>query len=96
MDIQTFLTNIGKFLSDIIVPAIFAIAGLMFIVNAFRYFILGGANPEEQEKAKALAIWGIMAFVITLSLWGIVNLLVAGLGLTTGLAPTPDYMAPVN
>jgi succinate dehydrogenase/fumarate reductase cytochrome b subunit len=91
MDIQTFLTNIGAFLNDVILPFIFAIAGLMFMVNAVRYFIIGGSNPEDQEKAKTLAIWGILAFVITISLWGIVNILVDGLGLTEE-APTPDYL----
>ncbi len=94
MDIQTFLVGVGKFLNSTVLPAIFAIAALMFMVNATRYFIIGGANPEDQEKAKTLAIWGILAFVISISLWGIVNILVSGLGLTQ-MEMTPDYMAPI-
>ncbi len=90
MDIQTFLGGIGEFLNGMVLPAIMAIAGLFFMVNAFRYFILGGAEPESQEKAKTLALWGIAAFVFTVSLWGIVNILVEGAGLDNDPIE-PDY-----
>ncbi len=91
MDIQTFLTNIAAFLNATVLPFIIAIAFVAFIWNAFRYFILGGANPAEQEKARTLALWGILAFVLLLSLWGIVNMLVSGLSLTnTGVCS--DYI----
>jgi hypothetical protein len=93
MDIQTFLVNIGEFLNSTVMPFIIAIAGFVFLWNAFRYFILGGANPTEQEKAKTLALWGILAFVIIISLWGIVNILVEGLGFDGNDNPvTPDYI----
>jgi hypothetical protein len=91
MDIQTFLTNIAAFLNATVLPFIIAIAFITFLWNAFRYFILGGANPSEQEKAKTLAFWGILAFVVTLSIWGIVNMLVSGLSLrNTGVCS--DYI----
>lgn len=91
MDIQTFLTNILAFLNNSVVPFIMALAGLFFFWNTVRYFIIGGANEESQQKAKTLATWGIAAFVVILSLWGIVNLLVDGLGLQNE-TPASDYM----
>ena len=95
MNIQTFLINIGAFLNSIVVPFLIALAGLVFIWNAFRYFILGGANEESQAKARTLATWGIAAFVFIVSLWGIVNLFVTGLGLTnTGVCS--DYIIGSN
>lgn len=91
MNIQTFLTNVLTFLNDTIVPAILGIAFLVFLWNVVRFFIIGGSDEESQTKAKSLAQWGITAFVIIASLWGIVNMLVAGLGL--GNNPIiPDYM----
>ena len=92
MDLQTFLSNIITFLNETIVPFILAGAFLMFLWNITRYFIIGGANEKEHENAKSLALWGIMAFVIILSLWGIVNMFVNGFEFGGGPVVTPDYM----
>jgi len=91
MDLQTLLSNFLKFLDTTVVPFLIAIAFLVFVWNIARYFIIGGANEESQEKARSLAIWGIAAFVIMISLWGIVNLFVNGLNLKNDPI-TPDYM----
>ncbi len=93
MNIQAYLTEILKFLSDIIIPFLIGLAFLAFIWNAYRYFILGGTSEESQEKAKTFALWGIMAFVLIVSIWGIVNLLVEGFGFqNSSQAPGLDYM----
>ncbi len=92
MNIQDFLTNILKFMNDTLVPFILAVAFLVFIWNVTRYFILNGGNSESQERARLVALWGITAFVIILSLWGVVNLLVTGFGLGGGVTKIPDYM----
>jgi|GEM_PF-1625336 len=92
MNIQTLLININEFLNTTIVPFLLSVAFLVFIWNVTRYFIIGGSNSDAQEKARSLALWGITAFVVILSLWGIVNLLVAGFGLGNRGAVIPDYM----
>ena len=95
MDLQTLLANIYKFIDTAIIPLLIAIAFFIFLWNIARYFIIGGANEESQEKARSLAMWGIAAFVVMLSIWGIVNLLIDGLDLKN--APiTPDYMQQKN
>ena len=91
MDLQTAIPKFLIFLNDLIVPFLLAIAGLIFIWNAVRYFIFEGASDEGQTKAKSLMLWSIIAFVIMVSMWGIVNLLVEGLGLDNR-AITPDYL----
>lgn len=91
MNIQTLLTGILNFLDKTVVPFLLAIASLVFLWGIARYFIFGGANGESQEKGKSLAMYGIIGFVVILSLWGIVNLLVSGLGLRNEPI-TPDYM----
>lgn len=91
MNIQSYLIAIIDFMDKVLLPFLIALAGFMFIWNAFRYFILGGANEESQQKAKTLALWGIAALVLIVSLWGVVNLLVSGFNL--GNTPmTPDYI----
>ena len=92
MSIQTFLTNIISFLNNTIIPLIIAIAFLFFIWNMARYFIIGGASEDNREKAKRNAFYGILAFVIIVSIWGIVNLLVVGLGFDRETPLLPDYM----
>lgn len=75
--IDVYLKSIVGFINAVLVPFIFAIAFIVFIWGMFQYFIAGGANEEQRDQGKQLAIWGIMAFVVMISLWGIVNLLVA-------------------
>ncbi len=91
MNIQTLLTEILKFLNGTIVPFLLGIAFLVFIWNVARYFIIGGANEESQEKARSLALWGIATFVIIVSLWGIVNLFTKTIPRSNSPI-TPDYM----
>ena len=92
MNIQTLLTNILTFLNDTVVPFLLAVATFIFIWNAVRYFVLDGSNEESQQKARSLAFWGIGAFVIIVSLWGVVNLIVNGLGFARPMGITPDYI----
>jgi predicted PurR-regulated permease PerM len=91
MDLQAILTAIVGFINDALIPFVMAIAFFFFIWNAVRYFIIGGTNPDAQEKAKSLAVWGILAFVVITSLWGIVNIFTDSLGLDN-TTPAPDYM----
>ncbi len=91
--VQGYIILIGEFFSSTIIPLIFAIALLFFLVNVGRFFILGGADASEQEKAKRFALYGIGAFVFLVSIWGIVNLMVNGLGFDDNETMCPDYLA---
>jgi hypothetical protein len=92
MNLQTYLWNIIIFLNNVIIPLLLAMAALVFLFNVTRYFIIGGENPDSQEKARSLAVWGILGFVIILSIWGIVTMLTYSLGFGDDRAITPDYM----
>ena len=89
--LQEFFTNLTKFLSNIVIPFLLGIAFLFFVWNAFRFFILGGANEESQDKAKSLAIYGVSAFVLIITFWGIINLLASSLGFDGCDPPKSDY-----
>ena len=95
MDLQTLLLGFIAFITGTIIPFLLVIATLVFVWNAVRYFVIGGANEESQEKARQLALWGVLAFVLIVSLWGIVMLISNGLGLDNrGIVP--DYMCGKN
>ncbi len=81
------VANMVHFINYYLTPAVFSIAFLMFLWGLFKYFIYGGANEEDQTKGKQLAVWGILGFVIMLSIWGLVNFLASSLGFDRGQAP---------
>lgn len=89
-DLQTAIPNFLTFLEKII-PFLLGIAFVVFLWNVFRYFILNGSSDEGQTKAKSFMLWSIIGFVIIISFWGIVNILVSGLGLDNR-AIVPDYV----
>lgn len=77
-EIDTFFGKITTFINNTLIPLVFAVALLMFIWGMFWYFI--AKNDTDKEKGKSLAIWAIVAFVLMVSIWGIVNLIAGGLG----------------
>ncbi len=92
MNIQTYIVELISFLNNVLIPFILGIAFLIFVINVFRFFILGATNQDSQEKARRLAVYGVGAFVFILIFWGIVNLLTSSLGLSSQTAGTPDYV----
>ncbi len=91
MGLIEFLNAFLLFLNRIVVPLLFAIAFFVFVINTIRFFILESAEEEGRKKAKDLAIYGISAFVIIVSLWGIVNLFVKDLFPGDNRPVLPDY-----
>ena len=82
--LQLLLVGIGGFINQIVIPFTLGVAFLIFIINAVRFFIIDGSNTEGHENARNLALYGIGAFVLILSLWGMVNILANGFGLNEG------------
>lgn len=80
-----------------IVPFLFSLALLFFIYFMVRYFIIDINNADGKEKAKRYAIYSIAGFVLMVSLWGVVNLLVGGFfGTNTGNPVCPDTVPYCN
>ncbi len=90
--LQTFLTNLVSFLDGIVIPFLATIAFLFFTINTIRFFVIGGSNEEGREKAKALAIYGVAAFVLIIIFWGIIDLITSSIGFNT-TAPVSDYVS---
>ena len=89
---QSFLTNLVTFLSGTVIPFLLGVAFLFFVINAIRYFVVGGSSEEGREKAKYLAIYGLLAFVLIITFWGLVNLLVNSTGVGGKKQPDSDYV----
>lgn len=91
MNIQSLLEWFIRLLGEVVFPVLITLAVLFFLINVVRYFIIGGANEESQQKAKTLALWGIIAFVIISGFWGIVAILNRTFDLDGIRSIIPDY-----
>ena len=86
--IAQFLRSLTEFVDSTLIPFIFALAFLFFLWGVFQYFIAGGANTEQRETGRKFVLWSIIAFVVMLSFWGIINLVQRSLGF--GAEARPD------
>lgn len=93
MGLQSLFAGILTFINTILFPVLMAFALLIFLWNMMRYFVIGGSNEEDQTKAKSIALWGILAFIIISGFWGIINIFGHMFGLNTVSPLTPDYKA---
>ncbi|MCA9367960.1 hypothetical protein KC887_06915 [Candidatus Kaiserbacteria bacterium] len=90
MDAQTYITTFVSFLA-VIVQFLVGIAFLFFVFNAIRFFVAGAGNDDARARARSLATYGVLAFVVLLIFWGVVNLLTDSLGLAGCTMPQSDY-----
>ena len=83
-ELKAYIGTFTGFINQTIIPAIIALAILVFIWGMFQYFILGAADDEKKGKGKQLMLWGLIGFVVMFSLLGIIQLLVKATGLNGG------------
>jgi len=81
MGLEQYVIALVTFVNNIFIPFLMGLAFLFFVVNAVRFFVVGGANADSKEKARSLAVYGMLAFVLIIVFWGIVGLLSSSLGL---------------
>lgn len=83
--IAVYIRTAVEFINSTLIPFVFALALLLFIWGMYVYFIQGGADEGKRDEGKKLALYAIAGFVLMVSVWGIVNLIAGGLGLTGDL-----------
>lgn len=90
--LQTLIPGVIGFIDTVLIPFLFGLTFLIFAYSAVKYFVIEGDNEKGQEKAKNLALYGVLAFVFVIIFFGIVKMVT----LTTGLESTkpvcPDYL----
>lgn len=85
--IETLFVFVIHAINVYLVPLIFALAFIYFLWGAFRFFIAGRGNEESVEKGKDFFVWSIVGFVVMLSIWGIVNLVINTLPINNNTQP---------
>ena len=76
--LKEFTADIVTFVNTSVVPLIYALAFLFFLIGMVRFFFLGDSE-ENRQKGKSFMIWGVITFVVMFSVWGIVRLLMTAL-----------------
>lgn len=92
-DVGQFIIN---FISNILVPVIFALAFIVFIWGAFQAFIVGATSDEAATKGKNLMLWGLIGFFVMVSIWGLVNILTGTFQFGNNVAPSSVPTSGVN
>lgn len=88
--ITPYSDKIIVFINAILVPVLMAIAFIVFLWGVYKYFILGAADESSKGEGRKFAMWGIIGFVVIVSVWGLVALVREAAGLNTGINnPTP-------
>ena len=78
-------------INGILVPVLFAIAFIVFIYGVAKAYII---TPEKRAEGHKLILWGLIGFVVMLSVWGLVNAVSNTFGLAGGYAP-PIPVSPL-
>lgn len=89
--VQNLIRNTNSFLGNTLLPAMMAIAFLFLVFNVGRYFVLESDNEEGRAKAKSLAIYGTLTFIVIVIFWGLINLFADTVGLADCYQPMTDY-----
>lgn len=74
-DIQGIANGLISFINGTLVQLVFALAFIMFLWGLFNNFILGATSEDKRTEGKQLMLWGIIAFFVMVSVWGLVNIL---------------------
>ncbi|OGG48516.1 hypothetical protein A3G63_03135 [Candidatus Kaiserbacteria bacterium RIFCSPLOWO2_12_FULL_52_8] len=76
-------------INGVLIPVLFAVAFIVFLYGIASAYIFSNGDPEEIKKGHKLVFWGVVAFAIMISIWGLVNVVVGTFGLAGYYAPPP-------
>lgn len=79
--------TIISIINSVLVPVLFALAFIVFLWGIAKAYIFSGGDPAKVAEGHKLALWGVVAFAIMLSLWGLVNVVAQTFGLSGATAP---------
>jgi len=74
-------------INSVLVPVLFAVAFIFFLYGIAKSYIFSHGEPEAVSEGHRLVLWGIVAFAIMISIWGLVNIVANTFGLSGSYAP---------
>lgn len=92
--LDNYKSGILYVINSILVPVLISIAFLVFLWGVAQAYIISGASEDAREEGHKLVLWGIIGFVVIFSVWGIVNIVGATLGLSAGGTASGNGLTP--
>lgn len=89
-----YSNGIIALINGVFVPVLYAVAFLVFLYGVFKYFILGADNDTERETGRQFVLWGLIGFVVILSVWGLVAVVSSTFGLPSGGNASSNGLTP--
>ena len=66
--LRQYANSITYIINFLLIPTLSPSAHYISL-GVYRYFILGAENESEREKGKQFVLWGIIGFVVIVSVW---------------------------
>ncbi len=79
MTFKDFVDSAIFFMNHEVVPVILGISLITFLWGIARYYIIHGADANEQEHARSFMLWGFIGMVLLFVVWGLVYIIGAAL-----------------
>ncbi len=77
-------------INGVLVPLLFAVSFIVFLYGIARAYIFSVGDPERVKEGHKIILWGLIAFAVMISLWGLVNVVANTFGLQGSFAlPQP-------
>lgn len=70
---QQLVSYITCIIGKSVIPLIFAMAVAMFVWGVVQY-VINSSEEAKKEKGRQFMIWGIIALVVMVSVWGLVSI----------------------
>lgn len=80
-EVDTFVAELTRFINNTLIPIILAVAFLVFLYGVVQYFFVNGGDEDSRKTGRSIMLYAVFAFVIIVSIWGIVVLISNGLDL---------------
>lgn len=85
--LQNLLVYATCIIKSSVIPLIFALAVVMFVWGAIKFFIIDASKEEKKSQGKQFMIWGIIALAVMVSVWGLVKIVGETFSIDTGFLP---------
>ncbi|MFA7302187.1 MAG: hypothetical protein WC030_00345 [Candidatus Paceibacterota bacterium] len=74
-------------INSVLVPVLFAVAFIFFLYGIAQAYIFSKGDADKVSEGHRLVLWGVVAFAIMISIWGLVNIVANTFGLSGTYAP---------
>ena len=93
--ICTIASNFVSLINNILVPLLFAVSFIVFLYGIAKAYIFSHGEPDAVKEGHKLLLWGLIGFVVMISIWGLVNVIASSFGLDGFYAPLPPSSIPI-